>query len=78
MKKIDLTGKKFNNLIVIFEIGKSGKEILWKCKCSCGNYTFVRDYDLKSGHTKSCECIRKENSKNTIRNKNKEYVKKFC
>lgn len=76
MKKIDLVGKKFNNLIVISEIGKLGKEILWKCKCDCGNFTNVRSYDLKSGHTKSCGCIRRENSKNTIKKKNKQYVEK--
>ncbi|MGN1298074.1 MAG: HNH endonuclease [Clostridia bacterium] len=76
MKKIDLTGKKFNNLTVISENGKTGKEILWKCKCDCGNVVNVRGYDLKNGHTKSCGCIRKENSKSTIREKNKQYIDK--
>ncbi len=76
MRKVDLTNKKFNKLTVITEYGKSGKEILWKCKCDCGNLINIRGYDLKSGHTKSCGCIRRENSKNTIREKNKKYIEK--
>lgn len=76
MKKIDLIGEKFNKLTVISENGKTGKEILWKCKCDCGNFTNVRGYDLKNGHTKSCGCTRKENSKNTIKEKNKQYIEK--
>lgn len=75
MKKIDLTNKKFNNLTVLYEDSKIGKNTAWKCKCDCGNYITVRGYDLKNGHTKSCGCLRKKNSKETIKEKNKKYIK---
>ena len=48
---IDLTGKRFGNLLVI----ESSKEKR-KCLCDCGSITFVRGADLISGHTKSCGC----------------------
>lgn len=38
--KNDLSGKKFGHLTVIEDSGKRTKnrEILWKCKCDCGNF----------------------------------------
>ncbi len=33
------------------------------CRCSCGNFSLVRDDHLKSGHTKSCGCLRGYNNK---------------
>lgn len=71
MKGIDLTSRVFNRLTVIDKIyiNKNDKRILkWKCLCECGNYTIVSGDKLKSGHTKSCGCLNKENS---IRNARK-------
>ena len=31
---------------------------MWICECACGGMTVVRSSDLKSGHTKSCGCLR--------------------
>ena len=41
---------------------KNGK-VLWKCKCDCGNYTFVLGINLRYGDTLSCGCL---NSKNEM------------
>lgn len=57
----DLTNQTFGYLTP-FEYIKGGK---WKCKCSCGNEVIVDTRNLKSGHTQSCGCKRKE-TKNTI------------
>ena len=35
MKKIDITGKKFGRLTALYENGRRGKNILWRCKCIC-------------------------------------------
>lgn len=63
---IDLTGKKFNRLTVIERMDNSPKGIVvWKCQCECGNYTFVRGSNLKSGAVKSCGCLGKDRKKYT-------------
>lgn len=63
-KLIDLTGKKFGRLTVIERTDKKkNKDILWKCKCDCGNECEVRGFFLRSGQTKSCGCLKKETDK---------------
>lgn len=63
--KEDLTGKKFNNLLVIEYYGVTGRRRQkWKCLCDCGNYTIVDSTHLKNSHTKSCGCVMKDNQKN--------------
>ena len=57
-KFIDLTGKKFNRLTVMYRNGhRSDVHILWHCKCDCGNEVDVGGNSLKSGNTKSCGCL---------------------
>lgn len=59
--KQDLTGHKFNRMLVVERYGVSpvGKAI-WKCVCDCGNERLVGTNELKSGHTKSCGCYQRE------------------
>lgn len=54
MKFIDLTGKTFNNLTVIKELGNN--RIL--CRCICGSEKEYDKYKVKTGLTKSCGCKR--------------------
>lgn len=54
MQRIDLTGKRFGDLIVI-KYDKNGK---WLCICDCGNETYVASGNLNNGFTKSCGCKR--------------------
>ena len=58
---IDLIGMRFGKLIVIEKSDKraSSGEILWKCKCDCGNNIETRGTYLRKGQTKSCGCRRK-------------------
>lgn len=67
-KNEDLTGKTFGRLTVIQRdkdyIQPSGQhKVMWLCECICGNKISVQAYFLKKGYTKSCGCLRKENSK---------------
>ena len=58
---IDLTGQRFERLVVIKENGRTqGKQVLWLCKCDCGNETIIIGSSLKNGQTKSCGCYQKE------------------
>lgn len=55
----DMSGVKFGILTVIERSGSKGHRALWLCKCDCGKETTVRGKYLRSGHTKSCGCLRK-------------------
>lgn len=65
MKLIDLTGQTFGKLTVINRadnhVRTSGRvDIMWNCKCDCGNLCTVRGERLRNGTTKSCGCYRTE------------------
>ena len=73
MKFEDLTGKKFNKLLVLETFRKNNRSFC-KCLCDCGKQTIVEKYSLKSGGTKSCGCLskysmEKENLTNKIFNR---------
>lgn len=58
-KKIDLTGRTFNRLLVISECGRNKQgAVLWLCQCSCGNEVVATSGALKFGTVKSCGCLR--------------------
>jgi hypothetical protein len=58
-KLIDLTGQKFGRLTVIGRTDKKkNNDILWHCKCDCGQEVDVRGFFLRSGQTKSCGCYK--------------------
>lgn len=60
-KKVDLTGQRFGRLLVIEEAGRNKRsDVLWKCKCDCGNEVTVCTSHLRTGNTKSCGCYRRE------------------
>lgn len=60
-KVTDLTGRRFDRLTVLsfHKINKHRKAV-WLCKCDCGNTTLVVSNRLINGTTKSCGCLRKE------------------
>lgn len=55
-------GDRFSRLTLLsYDCGE------WKCLCDCGNETFVGTRSLKSGNTKSCGCLsREQSSKNAL------------
>ena len=58
----DLTGQKFNRLIVL-ETFRENNITYCKWRCDCGNITLVQKGNLKNGSIKSCGCLAKELSK---------------
>lgn len=66
--KNDMIGKKFNRLMVIEECKERDKNRnkVYKCICDCGNITYVKGTNLRSGHTKSCGCYHNDISKKRI------------
>lgn len=64
-KRYDLTGKRFGRLLVIRKSDKvMPRNVVWLCKCDCGNLTEVTSGSLVKGNTRSCGCLRKETSSN--------------
>ena len=60
-KKIDLTGQPFGRLVVIREAGRDKHgNVLWLCRCECGNVVIVRGDSLRNEHTTSCGCYNRE------------------
>lgn len=53
-KFVDYTGKKFNKLTVIRELGYG--QVL--CRCDCGNIKEINKGAVINGRTKSCGCLR--------------------
>lgn len=70
----DITGQKFNKLLVLSfdeERNKLEKErmrrgeiknpkLYYICKCDCGNISTVEGNSIRSGRVKSCGCLQKE------------------
>lgn len=63
MRLIDLTGQRFGKLTVINRNIDKTDKVYWNCKCDCGNITIVDSRYLRTGHTKSCGCLKREKAK---------------
>ena len=53
----DITNVRFGKLTALHPVGKDAhSNVIWHCKCDCGNEVDVRANSLLSGNTKSCGC----------------------
>ena len=71
----DLTGQKFNRWTVIERApNNSCGDAMWLCECSCPAHTraIVKGAALRSGHSKSCGCLKKEKAAEIGRNNTKD------
>ena len=60
MKALNLKGQKFNRLTVLERFGRKGEKVMWKCRCDCGNITYVATCNLRCGKIQSCGCQKLE------------------
>lgn len=58
MKPLELSGIKFDKLTVLHRIGHRKLEVLWLCRCDCGNLFEATTGGLRSGNNKSCGCLK--------------------
>lgn len=56
----DITGNRYNRLVVLEYAYTKGQARYWKCQCDCGNITYTSSNCLSTGHTKSCGCANRE------------------
>lgn len=60
---IDITGQKFGRLTVINRKGTvraQGRNAVWECICECGKLVTTTGGCLRSGHTRSCGCFKRD------------------
>lgn len=57
---LDIIGRRFSRLLVSEYVGKTGSRHKYSAVCDCGSIKVVARLDLKSGHTSSCGCYRKQ------------------
>jgi hypothetical protein len=58
MRVIDLTGKRFGRLTVIERASYyKNNQLVWVCRCDCGQLCDRVGNKLKTGDTKSCGCL---------------------
>lgn len=64
MRNLLIVGKRFGRLILLNRLNKTRNGgYYWLCRCDCGQETKVQSSNLSAGHTISCGCFRKEQSK---------------
>jgi len=63
----DLTGERFNRLLVLGYAGKRGGYHYWRCRCDCGKEKVIRQYYLEHNVTRSCGCIQSEKIRETMK-----------
>lgn len=77
----DLSNQKFGKLTAIeyrkVTYPKGNRLIQWKCKCECGNETWVFASNLKRGTTQSCGCLISESNKSRISKIKQEYPRLY-
>lgn len=54
-----MIGKKFGRLTILALVKSIGGD-KYMCICDCGERKLIFGYNLKSGHTKSCGCLKIE------------------
>lgn len=63
--KLNLTGQRFERLVVVQKCSERGKggEVYWLCKCDCGAEVRSQASPLKMGRTKSCGCLSRDRTR---------------
>ena len=60
--KHSMVGERYGRLEVIERAGTDARRnALWKCKCDCGVEIVTAGRRLRSGETRSCGCLAKDN-----------------
>lgn len=66
-KPIDIAGQRFGRLTVSeMTDQRMHKNVMWRCTCDCGNTVVVGARDLRTGHTRSCGCLKLEMLKTRV------------
>lgn len=58
-KKLDLTNRRFGNLVALYQTGEKdkAKNYIWRCVCDCGNEVDFPTVRLVHSGRKNCGCM---------------------
>lgn len=60
-KPDNLIGRVFDRLTVEARVLRDQwRNAMWRCRCTCGEYTEVRAHHLKARQIRSCGCLLRE------------------
>src|SRR6266705_3371723 len=62
----DITSQRFGRLVAIRFIGKGKPHVRWLFRCDCGNTIVTTGNHVRSGHTQSCGCWKREKSRENV------------
>lgn len=70
-KQIDITGQRYGRLVPLYRVenDKYGRSA-WMCQCDCGTRKVISANDMRSGKSRSCGCLEREN-RLSIKNRSK-------
>ena len=57
---MNLSGVRSGRLVGMERTENKGKKTIWLCTCDCGQVVHISTGDFRSGHAKSCGCLRKD------------------
>ena len=60
MQALTLTGQRFGRLVAERRVIRRPGRAWWFCRCDCGKTIVMSTTHLRSGHTQSCGCLRRE------------------
>ena len=70
---LDVTGQRFGRWTVLCRAeGRTTKWAYWTCRCECGITSAVRGQFLRDGSSRSCGCLKREESAEQLRAQNPE------
>ncbi len=55
-----IAGQRFARLTAVEFSHRAPGGVFWKCVCDCGGMAITTEAKLRSGHTKSCGCYKRE------------------
>lgn len=58
--KFDLRGMRFSRLVALEPARSTRRGVSWRCRCDCGAEVVVHSHHLRTGHTTSCGCLKRE------------------
>lgn len=67
-KRTDITGQRFERLVVKKMIYEEGKPSFCLCQCDCGNEKVILASSILNGTTRSCGCLNREVARNLSHN----------
>ncbi len=59
-RKLDLTGKRFDRIVIQRKIGVKNSLTYWEYKCDCGKLKQATTGAINAGRIKSCGCLKAE------------------